>query len=198
MTEEDPFDAVERRYQDTAERSRISIDTTSRTESEYRAVAEKPPCEELHPTHEGLCPDLIVGEAYDALDPHSEHRVQQDALDDRSFRTCGRGDISNLPTHQERERAARAISRRDPLVDETMAKIIVEGAEEQIARNRRRAITVLTITGLSCGCFVMSLVQTGDPSVALGVSGFMFLLMVLAYKVVGNLWTMGSSSGSAV
>ena len=61
---------------------------------------------------EDFSSELITGENYDSLEPGSIEVTSQDEIDDSRFGQIEYKHLINLPNHQERMRAARAMGRR--------------------------------------------------------------------------------------
>lgn len=123
-----PFDAVGQPRGGTPKPFHVAAASVEeQIEVAVKKVQEAPP---------QVPPDLITGEAYTHLKPESMELVQQHVLDDVRFESIEYKHLINLPTHQERERAAKALYRRgDSIV--TDVDMIVDDLEYQVAVRRR-------------------------------------------------------------
>ena len=144
-----------------------------------------------------VLPDLITGEAYDQLVPESIELVQQHVLDDVRFEHTEYKHLVNLPTHQERERAAKALHRRgDSIV--TDVDMIVEDLEYQVAW-RRRESRVLGAYWAFAGVVCIFSFYEGMPLVAVAFNSFCgWWAAAIIHRVQTLFIGIGNVSGRAV
>ncbi len=143
-------------------------------------------------------PALITGGAYYNLEPQSVEQVEQDMLDDHRFENIGIIQLKNLSTHEERERAARALARRDPSISDQVVPVLVIDAEKAI-REERRSTIIFTIAGIVTAFFALNALFKGLGIIAAIISGVVafFFSMGVMY-VIGHTLNMGSVSGRAI
>jgi hypothetical protein len=143
-------------------------------------------------------PTLIMGEAYSALEHQSVERTQQDFLDDKRFEDESSMTLKFLSSHEERERAARAMARRDPDISEQVVPVLVSDAEKEIREGRKGTATwtfVILVTLYFAGD---SLVQGQSVIAALVIGVVSFFGAFLLLLVLGNIWHMGEARGRAI
>ncbi len=145
-----------------------------------------------------VLPDLITGEDYFRLEPQSMELIRQDQLDDQRFTHTTRMQLKDLPTHEERERAAKAIARRDPLISEQVVPVLVDDAEREI-KEERGSTVFWSIIWLFTGYFSLDSMLQGNGVMGafiVGICAFFFILVAL--RVVGHAWNMGGARGRAI
>lgn len=160
-----PFDDVGKAREGLPQSFQAAITSADRNvEEAVKRVQEAPP---------QVLPDLITGEAYDSLKPQSIELVHQQVLDDIRFENTEYKHLIDLPTHQERERAARALGRRgDSIVgNEDGAEYVVDRIEMRLheRRNQNFILGIFWAVGILFG--IITLVQSGNFFYAL-FSGF--------------------------
>jgi hypothetical protein len=149
-----------------------------------------------------VLPRLITGEAYDALKPRSIELIHQDLLDDERFEKHVFAALRVLPNHQERVRAAKAMSRRGA---EYFKKDDMEDAEENVARielrmreERPRNILIGTCWASALFFGLSGLVTTGEFLGSILVGTVCFFIPIGFCIVFGNIWHMGEGQGRSV
>ena len=142
-----PFDDVGKARRGTPQPFQVAAASVERHVVEaIQKVQEAPP---------QVLPDLITGEAYDQLKPQSIELVHQHVLDDARFEHTEYKHLINLPTHQERERAAKALGRRgDSIVhDEDHAEYLVGRIEGKldVKRTQNAIVAVFWVIAVIFG-----------------------------------------------
>ena len=147
-----------------------------------------------------VLPDLITGEEYTHLKPQSLELVQQHVLDDARFENMEYKHLIDLPTHQERERAAKALGRRgDHIVhDEDHAEYLVSRIEGELTVKRTQSaiVGILWMVALIFG--LTTLVQSENIFYAL-FSGFVaWWTTAFIWRIWVEVRGMNTVSGRAV
>jgi hypothetical protein len=145
-----------------------------------------------------VLPDLITGENYHRLVPQSLDQVQQDLLDDRRFATVTRQSIKDLPTHQERLRAAKALCRREPLGCDALAESMAEDITQKVNSRKIKSNATAAIWCFTGFCFIASTLMSGNPLVGFAVAVIMHFSIGAVLYVVSEVKGMSSVSGKAV
>jgi hypothetical protein len=142
-------------------------------------------------------PDLITGEEYTRLQPESIELVQQHVLDDVRFGHIEYKHLVDLPTHQERERAAKSLYRRgDDIV--TDVDMIVDDLEQQLMRRRRESSVLGAYTVFAAVVCFFSFAE-GMPLINIAFNTFCgWWAAALVHRVQTMFIGIGSVSGRAV
>lgn len=187
-----PFDDVGKARKGTPQPFQAAAASVERhVEEAVKKVQEAPP---------QVLPDLITGEAYDHLLPESIELVQQHVLDDARFEHTQYKHLIDLPTHQERERAAKALGRRgDPIVhDEDHADYLVGRIEGRISEQRTQNAIVGVFWAVAFVLGLTTLVQSGNFFYA-AFSGFVgWWSAAFLWRLWVEVRGMSSVSGRAV
>lgn len=147
-----------------------------------------------------VLPDLITGESYDQLKPRSIELIHQNMLDDARFEHTEYKNLISLPTHQERERAARAMSRRgdDMCKREEDVDWCVQSVERQLHEEQRRTRVTGTCWAIAIFFGLGVLLNDGGVFGALFVGAIMWWVAFLLWYVGYCTLTMGEAPGRAV
>jgi hypothetical protein len=145
-----------------------------------------------------VLPDLITGENYHRLVPQSLDQVQQDLLDDRRFATVTRKSIEDLPTHQERLRAAKALCRREPLGCDALAESMAEDITQKVNSQKVKSGATAAIWCFTGFCFIASTVMSKNPLIGLAVAAIIHFGIGAVLYVVSEINGMGGVSGRSV
>lgn len=190
MSGRNPFDDVGKPQQRApASFEKASNEVKSRA-TEVRQMVRESPAQ--------VPPDLITGEEYDRLEPRSLELIQQDMLDDQRFRHTETHRLEYLPTHQERMRAAKAICRRDILLDDLNAEIRVHDVESRLRKESIKRLVLSTVWALTGIFFLWSCVISKDPLVAAGVAIVCHFGMILLIWVASFFVGLNKVAGRAV
>lgn len=190
MSGRNPFDDVGKPRGGTPQSFQQASAEVNRTINEtVKRVHEAPP---------QVLPDLITGEEYTRLVPQSYEMIQQDLLDEQRFRNITEVQLQDLPTHQERIRAAKVLSRRNPLGTDGLVEVIVSDAEHA-AHQRKVKSTVVTATWIfTLFVFLVSSVQSANPIVGFFVAAIMYFAVGFIIRVLSFVNGMSTVSGRAV
>jgi hypothetical protein len=142
-------------------------------------------------------PDLITGEEYTRLEPESIELVQQHVLDDVRFEHTEYKHLITLPTHQERERAAKALYRRDDSIV-TDVDMIVDDLERQLSIRRREGHVLGAYTLFAAIVCIFSFAE-GMPLIHVAFNTFCgWWAAALIHRVQSMFIGIGGVSGRAV
>jgi len=187
-----PFDDVGKARGGTPQPFQVAAASVERHVVEaVKKVQEAPP---------QVLPDLITGEAYDQLVPQSIELVQQHVLDDARFENTEYKHLINLPTYQERERAAKALGRRgDSIVhDEDHAEYLVGRIESKLDAKRTQNIIVAIFWIIALTFGFTTLAQSGNFLYA-AFSGFVgWWVPAIIWRIWVEIRGMSTVSGRAV